>query len=83
MTPFFPLDSPLFLFSLFFSFFLLGDALEQNFVFSSLDNVEKQMLANAMEQVSVCEGEDLITQGVCVDYVVFHSQSLNHISSNE
>jgi hypothetical protein len=40
-----------------------GDALEQNFVFSSLDNVEKQMLANAMEQVEVMEGEHLITQG--------------------
>ena len=45
---------------------LLGDALEQNFVFSSLDNVEKQMLANAMERISVCEGEDVITQGIVI-----------------
>jgi hypothetical protein len=32
-------------------------------VFSSLDNAEKQMLANAMEQVKVHHGEDLIRQG--------------------
>ena len=47
-------------------FVSLGDALEQNFVFSSLDNVEKQMLANAMERISVCEGEDVITQGIVI-----------------
>ena len=46
-----------------------GDALEQNFVFSSLDNVEKQMLANAMEQVEVAEGEHLITQGANIFFL--------------
>ena len=51
---------------IFLIYFLLGDALEQNFVFSSLDNVEKQMLANAMERISVCEGEDVITQGIAI-----------------
>ena len=44
-------------------FHFQGDALEQNFVFSNLDTVEKQMLANAMEQVSVGENEDIITEG--------------------
>ena len=55
---------PLINFSILLSF--LGDALEQNFVFSSLDNVEKQMLVNAMERISVCEGEDVITQGIVI-----------------
>jgi len=47
---------------------LIRDALDQNFVFASLDNIEKQMLANAMEQISVSEGEDLIQQGEKGDF---------------
>ena len=40
-----------------------GRALDQNFVFASLDNSEKQILTCAMETVMVKEGEELITQG--------------------
>mmetsp|Transcript_9349 Transcript_9349/g.9166 ORF Transcript_9349/g.9166 Transcript_9349/m.9166 type:complete len:167 (+) Transcript_9349:564-1064(+) len=40
---------------------LIRDALDQNFVFASLDNIEKQMLANAMEQISVSEGTHVYT----------------------
>ena len=57
---------------IFLFYFLLGDALEQNFVFSSLDNVEKQMLVNAMERISVCEGEDVITQGIVIFFYFLH-----------
>lgn len=55
--------------------FLSGDALEQSFVFSSLDNAEKQMLANAMEQVEVHHGEDLIRQG-SMHYTALHCTAL-------
>lgn len=40
-----------------------GRALDQNFVFASLDDAEKQILCNAMETVTVDASVDLITQG--------------------
>ena len=47
---------------------LIRRALDQNFVFASLDDGEKQRLSDAMEKVTVGEGENLITQGDTGDY---------------
>ena len=40
-----------------------GKALDQNFVFASLDNAEKKVLASAMEKQLIRERENIITQG--------------------
>ena len=45
-------------------------------MFSSLDNAEKQMLANAMELVEVHHGEDLIRQGSMHCTVLFRPRLL-------
>eukprot|EP00596_Hydrurales_sp_CCMP1899_P005254 CAMPEP_0119038068 /NCGR_PEP_ID=MMETSP1177-20130426/6755_1 /TAXON_ID=2985 /ORGANISM="Ochromonas sp, Strain CCMP1899" /LENGTH=689 /DNA_ID=CAMNT_0007000155 /DNA_START=234 /DNA_END=2303 /DNA_ORIENTATION=- len=41
----------------------IGDALDLNFVFASLEKSEKEILTSAMEKVRVEHGEDLIIQG--------------------
>lgn len=41
----------------------IGDALDLNFVFASLEKAEKEVLTSAMEKVRVESGEDLIVQG--------------------
>ena len=44
-------------------------------MFSSLDNAEKQMLANAMELVDIHSGDNLISQGT-THYTVLYSAVL-------
>ena len=47
---------------------LILKAIEQNFVFTSLDGHAKQRLCDAMVRVTVKEGDDIIAQGDVGDY---------------
>ena len=47
---------------------LILQAIEQNFVFTSLDHHAKQRLCDAMVRVNVKEGDNIITQGDVGDY---------------
>ena len=47
---------------------LILNAIDQNFVFTSLDNHDKQRLCDAMVRVTVKEGDSIIAQGDVGDY---------------
>jgi hypothetical protein len=68
----------------------VGRALDQNFVFASLDTTEKKVLCSAMEKLMVKRGENLITQGMkclfvflwftlCPSYFVFCKYTALHV----
>ena len=50
---------------------IIGTALDNNFVFASLDDAEKKNLSNSMDKVQVPQGDDLITQGEYFWYLYY------------